>query len=136
MSRSIRPYSAGRARLSRISAGLLLAAATAFAHHSIAGYDLVHGTIVEGVVTAFVWENPHAQLYLDVAAENEVEHWTIQLESPKVLRDLGWDKDTVKAGQRVSVTGGRAKNGTCHLRAAWVVTPSGRKLPALPPPES
>lgn len=140
MSRLTRRSSAGRAGQRRINrrfaAVLLLASVPAFGHHSIAAYDLIHGTILEGVVSGFVWENPHARLYLDVAAENEVEHWTIELESPKVLRDLGWDRDTLKSGDRISVTGGRAKNGSFSLRAAYVEIPGGRKLLTLTPPRN
>jgi hypothetical protein len=116
--------------------GVLLAAAPLFAHHSIASYDLVHGTILDGVVAGFAWENPHAHILLDVTAEDTIEHWTIELESPNLLRHLGWDKDTLTAGDRILVTGGRAKNGSFNLRAVLVRTPDGRKLPALPPPEN
>lgn len=116
--------------------GVLLAAAPGFAHHSTAGYDLVHGTILDGTVASFQWENPHAHILLDVAGEDSIEHWEIELESPKILRSLGWDKDTLKEGERILVTGGRAKNGSFHLRAVLVETPDGRKLQALPPPEN
>ena len=116
--------------------GVLLAVAPVFAHHSIATYDLVHGTILDGVVARFAWENPHAHLYLDVANEDTTEHWTIQLESPNILLHLGWDKDMLKPGERIGVTGARAKNGSFNLRAAYVELPGGRKLPALPPPEN
>jgi hypothetical protein len=115
--------------------GVLLATAPLVAHHSIASYDLVHGTILDGVVGSFAWENPHAHILLDITAEDAVEHWTIELESPNILHRLGWDKDTLKAGDRVLVTGGRAKNGSFNLRAVFVELPDGRKLPALPPPE-
>ena len=114
----------------------LLAAASLFAHHSIAPYDLVHGTILDGVVTGFQWENPHAHVLLDIASENVVEHWTIELGSPSQLLHLGWDKDILKNGDRVMVTGGRAKNGSFSLRAVVVQLSDGRKLAALPPPET
>jgi hypothetical protein len=116
--------------------GVLLSAAPVFAHHSTATYDLVHGTILDGVVAGFAWENPHAHILLDVTGDDAVEHWTIELESPNILRHLGWDKDTVKAGDRILVTGGRAKNGTFHLRAVLVQVSDGRKLQVLPPPEN
>jgi hypothetical protein len=116
--------------------GVLLATAPLFAHHSIASYDLVHGTILDGVVAGFEWENPHAHILLNVTAEDAIEHWTIELESPNLLRHLGWDKDTLTTGDRILVTGGRAKNGSFNLRAVLVQTPDGRKLPALPPPEN
>jgi Family of unknown function (DUF6152) len=113
-----------------------LVAPSVAAHHSTASYDLVHGTILDGVVTGFEWENPHVHVLLDLATEDAIEHWTIELESPSILHRLGWDKDTLKEGDRILITGGRAKNGSFNLRAALVQMPDGRKLPALPPPEN
>ena len=116
--------------------GLVLAAAPALAHHSTAPYDLVHGTILEGVVTRFDWENPHAHIYLDVSAEADVEHWSVEIEAPRILNLLGWTKNAVKPGDRISVTGGRAKNGSFILRGAYIQLPDGRKLPGVPPPQN
>ena len=111
------------------------AALPALGHHSTASYDLVHGTIIVGTVTRFGWENPHAHIYLDVAGEDDTERWTIELESVTILRHYGWTKDTLKAGDPVSITGGRAKNSSFNLRAVSVELPDGRKLPAVPTPE-
>jgi hypothetical protein len=124
-----------------VIAGLLLAPVLALGHHSITTYDLVHATTLDGVVAGFTWENPHAHIYLDVAAqeaaqEKDAEHWTIELESPNLLRRLGWDKSTLKPGDKIVATGGRARNGSFNLRAAWIQLPDGRKLPGLPPPEN
>jgi hypothetical protein len=84
---------------------LLLCGKPARGHHSTAPYDLVHGTVINGTVTKFDWENPHAHIYLDVTGEEKViEHWTIELDSPGHLRRLGWTKDTVKPGDRITVT--------------------------------
>jgi Family of unknown function (DUF6152) len=101
------------------------------AHHSTAPYDLIHGTIISGVVTAFDWENPHTELYLDVAGEDDTEHWTIEMESPAHLKALGWSKDTLKAGDRISVIGSRAKDQSFRMRAGFVQWPDGRKLRCL-----
>ena len=109
---------------------VLLAGLPALAHHSTAMYDLVHGTILAGVVTHFAWENPHAHIALDVTGENnEMEHWSVELESAGMLRRLGWAKETLKPGDAITVTGGRAKDNSFHLRALWVELPGGRKLP-------
>ena len=116
---------------------MLLLAAAAAAHHSTAQYDLVHGTIIGGVVVKFEWTNPHAQIWLDVTGEqNEMEHWRVEMESPRILGRLGWTRDTLKPGDRISITGGRAKDGSFHLRAASVQLADGRKLAALPEPEN
>jgi hypothetical protein len=118
----------------RITLLLLFLALTAFAHHSTATYDLVHGTIITGEVKRFEWENPHVHIYLDVTGEDaEIEHWTVEMESPSILSRLGWKKDALKPGDEITVTGGRAKNGSFEIRAVYVVLPDGRKLPALPP---
>jgi hypothetical protein len=106
--------------------------ARAQAHHSTAGFDLIHGTIVSGVVTHFDWENPHSHLSLDVAGDGDTEHWIIEMESPETLRTLGWTKDTLKPGDRITVTGSRAKDQSFRMRAGYVQWKDGRKLPTLP----
>lgn len=123
-------------RLLSILAGTLLATSLVLAHHSTAPYDLIHGTIIAGAVTRFDWENPHAHIYLDVTGEeNVIEHWRIEIDSPGQLRRLGWNEHTVKAGDRITVTGGRAKNGSFNLRGVSVQLPDGRKLMGLPGPD-
>jgi len=118
----------------RVTVLLLLPAAISLAHHSTAAYDLVHGTIITGEVRRFVWENPHVHIYVDVTGEDaEIEHWTVEMENPSILSRLDWKKESLKARDQISVTGGRAKNGSFQIRAVYVVLPDGRKLPALPP---
>lgn len=95
-------------------------------------YDLIHGTITSGIVTGFHWENPHAQLLLDVAGEDDVEHWIIEMQSPSELKGLGWTKATLKPGDRISVTGSRAKDNSFRMRAGYIQWPDGRRLACLP----
>jgi uncharacterized protein DUF6152 len=117
--------------------GLSVAVGLAWAHHSTAMYDLVHGTIITGVVIRFDFENPHAHIAVDVTGENnEIEHWIVELESAGMLHRLGWRKDTLKAGDSISVTGGRAKDNSLRIRALWVQLPDGRKMPGQPLPGS
>jgi hypothetical protein len=105
---------------------------TASAHHSTAPYDLLHGTIIEGRVTRFAWENPHGHIYLDVTGdENAVEPWTVEIESPGVLMRLGWTKGALKPGDRITISGSRAKNGSFNMKALTVQFPDGRRLPAV-----
>ena len=111
----------------------LLVVAAALAHHSTAPYDLIHLTTIAGDVTKFEWQNPHAQLAVDVTGENnEIEHWAIELENPHILGRLGWTKTSLQPGDHVVVTGGRAKDGTFRLRAQSVELPGGRRLATVP----
>lgn len=132
-------YQCQRPWLVRVSIAFfacLFASLSAFAHHSTAPYDLIHGTIIEGTVTRFELVNPHGNISLDVPGEDgAVEHWTVAIESAVLLRRLGWSKDTLKPGDKVTITGNRAKNGSFHLRGIYVQFRDGRKWMALPGPE-
>jgi hypothetical protein len=111
---------------------LAFAGRVASPHHSTAAYDLIHGTIIAGVVTKFDMLNPHGVISIDVAGEDDVvEHWTVVIDSPLALRRLGWSKETLKAGDKITIIGNRAKNGSFHLRALEVQLPNGKKLSAL-----
>jgi Family of unknown function (DUF6152) len=110
-----------------------LSCAPAQAHHSTAGYDLIHGTIISGMVARFEWKNPHTQLLLDVTGESEIEHWSIEMESPLTLSRLGWTQESLKLGDRITVVGSRAKDLSFRMRAGYVQWPDGRKLPTLSP---
>lgn len=119
----------------RTLGAILILAGAALAHHSTALYDLVHGTIISGEVTRFDWANPHVHITLDVTGENnEIEHWGIELENPHILGRNGWNKNSLKAGDTITATGGRAKDGSFNLRAVYVDLPGGRRLPAVAQP--
>src|SRR5579872_151799 len=65
------------------------------AHHSTADYDLKHPASAMGVVTRFVWANPHSYIYVDVsAADGGTEHWVVEIDGPHALERLGWSKDS------------------------------------------
>jgi hypothetical protein len=107
-------------------AGIVLLAAQAMvAHHAEPLYDMKNPTTVKGVVSRVEWGNPHVYLHLTV---NPTEEWVIELTSPNALRRYGWTQETVKPGDMVTCTGGRAKTGARALRAATVETASGKKL--------
>jgi hypothetical protein len=87
------------------------------AHHSTAEFDLLHPAEASGVVTRFEWSNPHAHIYLDAtSADGTVEHWVIDVDSPHALERLGWSKDSLKPGDRITCSGARAKDGSAHMR--------------------
>jgi len=66
----------------------------------------------EGVVTEFVWVNPHCQIYLDVKDKNgNVVHWAVETNSPAILTRAGWTRRSFKAGDEVSIILCPAKNG-------------------------
>ena len=90
-------------------------------------------TVKEATVTNFEFINPHTQIYLDVKNEKgEIEKWTCEARSPAMLvRNGGWDKNTLKAGDVITAIGFRAKNGTNILRLKKIVLANGKELPDL-----
>ena len=93
-----------------VALGLLSAGGPVSAHHSTAMYDMANPVTVTGTVKRFEWTNPHAFIYLDVKDEKgNVVEWEIEMMSLNHLRSYGWMRDTVKAGEQISCTGGRAE---------------------------
>lgn len=116
--------------LCAIVMALLLTTARLLAHHAFAAeYDVNKLVSVSGAVTAFNWTNPHAWLYVAVKdARGKVTSWGFEMGSPGGLMRRGWKRDDLKKGDRVTVTGYRAKDGSNVANARTVTMPDGRKL--------
>src|ERR1700687_4232132 len=93
---------------------LLAAGLPAFAHHSgAAEFDVNKGIELTGVVTKVEWTNPHAHFYIDVTdASGKVANWNLELASPNVLVRTGWSRHSLKEGDKIIVTGLKAKDNS------------------------
>jgi Family of unknown function (DUF6152) len=108
---------------------------SALAHHSVSMYDMQHPTTVVGVVERVEWTNPHAYIYLKVSAVSGGasatgvdEEWAIEVDSPHFLKHTGWTSTTVKPGDTINCTGGRAKDGAKTMRCTIVKLSNGQEL--------
>ncbi len=112
------------------AAALLLAAARIWAHHAFAAeYDENKRVTVTGTVTGFKWTNPHAWLYVDGKDQSgRAASWQFEMGSPGGLIRRGWKKLELKKGDRVTVEGFAAKDGSDLANAGSVTMPDGRKL--------
>jgi hypothetical protein len=110
--------------------GLTLASMPMLAHHSfMAEFDQKQPVTVEGVVTAINWQNPHTFFYVDVRDGNgKTVSWALETGSPNSLLVRGWTRETMKQGDRVSVRGYRAKDGSKLAAARSVTLADGRTL--------
>ena len=100
------------------------------AHHSgAAEFDSTKKIDLTGVVTKVEWTNPHAHFYMDVTdASGKVANWNLELASPNVLIRNGWKRNSVKEGDKVSVTGSQAKDNSNLGTANTITFPDGHKL--------
>jgi hypothetical protein len=110
--------------------GFILAAPTIHAHHSFAVHFLPEGEVkASGVVKSFRFANPHGVLEFTVINEDGEEvQWRAETNSPSILRRRGWDRDSIKAGQEVTVTGWPARNDEYYMRIRTVTFADGSVL--------
>jgi hypothetical protein len=91
---------------------LLFLSVSMAAHHGNSAYDETARVTIKGVVTEFVWTNPHCQIYLDVKDKNgAVVHWGVETNSPAILTRAGWTSRSVKFGDEVTIILCPARNG-------------------------
>jgi hypothetical protein len=105
----------------------LVVSAPLAAHHGEANYDTDKVVSVKGTVSEFQFINPHTLVTVDVKNDKgEIEKWSCEARSPGMLvRAGGWDKNTLKVGDVITVFGYRAKNGTPVLRLQKLTLPDG-----------
>ena len=83
-----------------------------YAHHGYAAYDLSKTVTVTGTVTEMMMANPHSSLAFDVKDDKgNVDHWAIEFGTLRGLVAEGSTRDTLKAGDQVTVSLHPAKNG-------------------------
>jgi Family of unknown function (DUF6152) len=106
-------------------------ATSAQAHHSVAAeFDQSKPVTFNGTVSKVMWMNPHIYTHVEVkAADGATLVYRIEGGSPNSLFRQGWRKDTLKAGDMISVTGWRAKNPeSMNVGQATITTADGKKI--------
>jgi hypothetical protein len=106
---------------------VLLVSAPLLAHHGEANYDTDKIVSVKGTVSEFQFINPHTLITLDVKNDKgEIEKWNCEMRSPTMLvRAGGWEKNTLKVGDVITVYGYRGKNGALVMRLQKLTLPDG-----------
>jgi uncharacterized protein DUF6152 len=100
------------------------------AHHSFsAEFDSTKSVTLAGEVVMMEWVNPHSWLHIDVkAADGSSERWKIEGGSPSVLMRLGWNRNSLPPGTKVTVVGFPAKDGSRRVSSRELKFPDGRQL--------
>jgi hypothetical protein len=97
-------------------------------------YDDQRQITVTGVVTQFRFINPHAMMYMDVTdAAGKITKWTVEFSGRLNLSNVGWTEQSIKSGERVTVTGNPTHTGSDRMFFRKLVRADGSELfPAAP----
>jgi Family of unknown function (DUF6152) len=113
---------------------VLLAGPVLLAHHGLAAFDTTRTVKMDGTVTGVDWINPHALIYADIKDEHgKVANWKLELGSLAMLTKYGgWTRNTVKHGDRITIQGFRAKDGSPYFSVGRIWLPNGQSLEGKP----
>ena len=109
-----------------------LAVMGASAHHSFsAEFDAKQPFKLTGTVTKVEWTNPHVFFHVDIVDEKSggTTNWAFEMGNVNALMRAGWTRTSLKAGDRVTVEGSRARDGSPLGNAATVIlATTGQRL--------
>jgi Family of unknown function (DUF6152) len=111
------------------------AASPILAHHSFSlEFDATKPVTFKGVVTKVEWMSPHVYFSVDVKqGPSKVVNWVFESAGPTALARRGWNRNSLKIGDRITVIAYRAKDDVHVASAREVVLADGRKLIAASP---
>lgn len=109
-------------------AGLGLMTST-LAHHSTSMYDYATTKTLVGTVRAFQWGNPHTYIQLLVPDGNgQNKEWSIEGGTPANMSSMGWRKETLKPGDKVTVAIAPLRDSGPGGTVKSVTLPDGKVL--------
>ena len=108
---------------------LFVAAGSLRAHHAGSVYDReTHVTLV-GTVTEYIFASPHVQIHFETKDETgKIEKWVALSAPPQRLYRTGWNMNSLKVGDKITVTGAPRKDGSKVVNVRKLVGPHGQVL--------
>lgn len=111
---------------------LLTGSGPVFAHHGAASFDNSKSVTVEGIVTEYVWANPHVYVKVDAKDESgNTLHWVLEAQSVVNQANAGWTKDMFKRGDHVLIDATPAKGGRTAGTFKGRIVINGREFKRL-----
>ncbi len=108
--------------------GLLTSAIPLLAHHAIsAEFDTAKPIKFEGTVKSVDWMNPHIYVNIEAVENGKSVLYSVEGGPPNALFRQGWRPDSLKVGDKVQVSGVRAKKPESNrIGQAQITMPDGR----------
>ena len=116
--------------LAFIFAALLLLMRSAYSHHSFTAEFVADKTAtLDGRITQVWFKNPHVRYIIEIENDaGEAESWDARGSPVVWLARKGWTKDTIKAGDEVSMYGYLGRDGIKMLSIMTITLADGTVL--------
>ena len=116
-------------RLLVIVIALMAAQGGLFAHHSTVAYASKSVVLKNATITKILWADPHIVLTFAVKEANgTVSNWNAETGSPVSVARVGWNRNSLKSGDAVTIELFPAKNGARVGRLKKVILADGKEL--------
>jgi hypothetical protein len=117
-----------------LAVGLLIVSTPLFGHHGTnASYQGDKTATLSGTVTEWDFAYPHPAVYFDVKDDSgKVVHWAAEIApTPVMMKALhvGWNKDSIKPGDQITVTYHPSKVATSSVGLAMKLVVNGKEIP-------
>jgi hypothetical protein len=121
---------------SLLLSGLILGSTSVYAHHSFAMFDASKSVTLNGTVKSVEYANPHVWVYLTVMnSKGQPDTWGMEGGNLGGLYRMGWTKDAVKAGDKITMEVHPLKDGTMGGQIIRVTMPDGHVFGRGGPPQ-
>jgi hypothetical protein len=109
--------------------GLIAVCGPVFAHHGSTVYETKVSELKGASITKFLWANPHCIVQFDAKDEKgTVLHWAVETGSASSVTGIGWNRNSLRPGDVVTVSLWRAKSGNPVGRLNKIVLADGTTL--------
>jgi hypothetical protein len=103
------------------------------AHHAFTMFDMDKEVTYKGVVTEFMWSNPHVHFTVDIKAGPGIDaatigRWDVESGSTNIMTRQGWNRATLKIGDPITLVGNPMKDGSKGIHLFYVIKPDGSRL--------
>jgi Family of unknown function (DUF6152) len=104
------------------------------AHHSYAMFDESKTLTVSGTVAKLEWTNPHVFVWIYVPSTKnpgKYDLYAFENGSPNAITKVGWSKDSLRAGDKITVEYWPLRDGRNGGHLALATLADGRKLKSV-----
>ena len=120
--------------LTFVAMAVVLFAVPTFAQRYL-NYDTTKSVALTGTVVGLDWMNPNSQLFVRAkdAGTGKDEQWVFLMGPPARSTQYGWNPQSLKPGDTVTLMMHPAKDGSNRGQLVNVTLPDGRTLQASEP---